>query len=126
MIKSNHSTSTSTRIFSPSPHASRVQELQWHSGGNTWEERSYSKWGKTRLKEILENIIIQFPEKLGLVKVTEVSHIEGDASVIQIRGRNKLIYDFSLHVLWKVCIFLLYIFLLFLFIDSLYLVPAII
>ena len=96
-----HSTG-GTSVSTPSPHASRVQESLWNTAG-TWEERDYSKWGKSRLKSLLEHIVVYLPDKQGKVNVTDVSHIEGDASMIHIRGRNKLIYDFSLHVHWKVC-----------------------
>jgi len=72
----------------------------WNSAG-TWEERDYSKWGKNRLKSLLDHIVVYLPDKQGQVNVTDVSHIEGDASMVHIRGRNKLIYDFSLHVHWK-------------------------
>jgi len=75
----------------------------WNSAG-TWEERDYSKWGKNRLKSLLDHIVVYLPDKQGQVNVTDVSHIEGDASMVHIRGRNKLIYDFSLHVHWKVCL----------------------
>lgn len=100
--KSHQAGNTSARTLTPSPHAGRVQESLWNAAG-TWEERDYSKWGKSHLKALLEHIEVLLPDKLGIVSVTEVSHIEGDASMVHIRGRNKFIYDFSLHVHWKVC-----------------------
>ena len=103
MLSPSSSTNSKSEIIGvrtsgATPKAS--SESLWNAAG-TWEERDYSKWAKTQLRSTLEKVQYKFPSNQGSARVTAIRSIEGDASVVNIRGKRKLIYDFAIELTWS-------------------------
>lgn len=84
--------------------SSTKSQSQWNASG-TWEERDHSKWAKDYLTNELSSTSFSFPLNQGEVTVSGVSSVEGDASVVMIRGKKKFIYDFTIELNWTVRVF---------------------
>jgi activator of HSP90 ATPase len=72
----------------------------WNAAG-TWEERDVSTWAEQRIKQLIGSY--QFPslEDGGCVKIKSVKKVEGRASVIYVRGKKKVGYEFRVEVDWE-------------------------
>ena len=93
-IKHNSSAMSSSKV-------TKVSESQWNASG-TWEERDHSKWAKEFLTNELNSASFDFPLNQGEVTVSGINSVEGDASVVMIRGKKKFIYDITIELTWKV------------------------
>lgn len=69
----------------------------WNKAG-TWEEMDVSTWGKESLQEMLQATTFQHPE--GPATVTKAT-VSGHASVATVRGKKRLIYEWSITVNWS-------------------------
>ena len=77
----------------------------WNSAG-TWEEVDKTEWCKTRLKKVLKGIgkDLEVPggEVAATVSVTGTKDVEGEASLLMLRGKLRFIFDFGFKVSWTV------------------------
>ncbi|GAX13490.1 hypothetical protein FisN_36Lh045 [Fistulifera solaris] len=69
----------------------------WNKAG-TWEEKDVSAWGQESLQESLQATTFQHAE--GLATVTSAT-VSGHASVATVRGKKRLIYEWSIVVHWS-------------------------
>lgn len=69
----------------------------WNKAG-TWEEVDVSAWGKESLQGLLQATTFQHPE--GPATVTSAT-VSGHASVATVRGKKRLIYEWSIVVNWS-------------------------
>jgi tetratricopeptide (TPR) repeat protein len=69
----------------------------WNKAG-TWEEKDVSVWGQESLQESLQATTFQHAEGLATVSSATVS---GHASVATVRGKKRLIYEWSIVVHWS-------------------------
>ena len=73
----------------------------WNSAG-TWEERDEMPWVKTKLGALLASGGgLERDFGAGLVRVTGVKDVSGDASVGVIRGTARHMFDLALEVTWE-------------------------
>lgn len=64
--------------------------------GNTFEEKDMTSWAKSKLESVLANLSAPLHANgTGLVRVTEVKDIAGDASIAVVRGKKRYIFDFT-------------------------------
>jgi len=71
----------------------------WNSSGTTWEERDMSEWAQSRLRELLLNLVVpNFAH--GNLKLTSVSKIEGDATIVFTRGKKKVGFELNIECLF--------------------------
>lgn len=70
----------------------------WNKAG-TWEEKDISDWAKRRLRELLKEFKLPACEK-SPCKISKASKVEGHASVIYIRGKKKIGYEFQIEAEW--------------------------
>ena len=95
------SSSAPTPLSPRSVKNSQKLQSQWNSSG-TWEERDHTKWARDYLINELGSARFNIPLNQGEVMVSDVSIIDGEASVVMIRGKRKFIYDFTIDLTWKV------------------------
>eukprot|EP00475_Leptophrys_vorax_P044119 TRINITY_DN871_c0_g1_i1.p1 TRINITY_DN871_c0_g1~~TRINITY_DN871_c0_g1_i1.p1 ORF type:complete len:212 (+),score=41.18 TRINITY_DN871_c0_g1_i1:50-685(+) len=71
----------------------------WNVAG-TWEERDMTKWAEHKIKEVL--VGYEFPGSFerGTIKINEVKKVEGHASIIFVRGKKKVGYEFKIEASW--------------------------
>jgi len=68
----------------------------WNKAG-TYEERGQIKWVKAELPQALKGIKFDLPQG-GIVNVTDVTDINGDASITVARGKRKHLLDLTFAV----------------------------
>ena len=66
----------------------------------TWEEKDYSKWGCSRIKELLKEVKCPAFSN-GSLSVSEVTTVEGDATVLFLKGRKRYGFDYKIKLKWK-------------------------
>jgi tetratricopeptide (TPR) repeat protein len=75
----------------------------WNQAG-TWEEKNVTAWAKQSLQDQLKATQYKLPASSpapgALVTVT-AAVITGDASVAQVRGKKRYLYEFSVVLDWK-------------------------
>jgi tetratricopeptide (TPR) repeat protein len=78
----------------------------WNAAG-TFEERDMTKWATDKIKELVKgcSTVFQGPgDSDGIVECTNVSDIDGVASVSFIRGSRRYPFDFTFNVDWTASI----------------------
>eukprot|EP00472_Partenskyella_glossopodia_P003623 CAMPEP_0197516456 /NCGR_PEP_ID=MMETSP1318-20131121/1336_1 /TAXON_ID=552666 /ORGANISM="Partenskyella glossopodia, Strain RCC365" /LENGTH=193 /DNA_ID=CAMNT_0043065211 /DNA_START=25 /DNA_END=606 /DNA_ORIENTATION=- len=71
----------------------------WNKMG-TWEEKDYSKWACSRLKELL--VDTECPAfSTGDLKISEVVKAEGMATILFLRGKRRVGFELNLKAKWK-------------------------
>ncbi|KAG7466295.1 hypothetical protein MATL_G00163320 [Megalops atlanticus] len=66
----------------------------WH-----WTERDATNWSSDKLKELLLGVRVESDE--GSCEVTEVSKLEGEASINNRKGKLIFFYEWSIKAKWK-------------------------
>ena len=107
-------------VAAAEPERRASQGSVWNTAG-TWEEKDVLGWARTWLEASLPGLSRDLPRpakpavrsKLsnsspptgdfgtGVLRVTAVAKVEGDASVGVIRGRTRHIFDLELEVRWE-------------------------
>jgi hypothetical protein len=59
----------------------------WNAA-QTWEERDCTKWGKDKVSE-------KFNGSFGAVEFSDITKLEGHASITHVRGRARFMYEWS-------------------------------
>merc|ERR1712176_1094650 len=84
--------------------ASKQGTSVWNTGG-TWEEKDVSDWANKSLKELIHQASYELPMSSpapgAVVTVSDVSKLEGHASVAVVRGKMRFIYEYSCSLDWK-------------------------
>lgn len=75
----------------------------WNTAG-TWEERTHTKWAEGRMAELLVTGDAVAETDSARVKLTSVKKLEGDATVVMVRGKPRHGFDFSLTLTFE-CVF---------------------
>ena len=75
----------------------------WNTAG-TWEERTHTKWAEGRIAELLVTGDAIAETDSIRVKLTSVKKLEGDATVVMVRGKPRHGFDFSLTLTFE-CVF---------------------
>jgi len=70
----------------------------WNKGG-TFEERDMTAFSSNLLKSLL--IGLEFRMEIGLLQVTDVTDINGEAAIAWIRGKKRFIFDLTFKIKWK-------------------------
>ncbi|XP_012729822.2 activator of 90 kDa heat shock protein ATPase homolog 1 [Fundulus heteroclitus] len=65
----------------------------WH-----WTERDVSAWSSERLRQLLLGVRVEGPE--GVCEVTDVSKLDGEASINNRKGKLFYFYEFQLKASW--------------------------
>lgn len=65
------------------------------NGAGTFEERDFSGWGESRIKEMLVGL------KAGAVSIEEVTAAKGDASIVVSRGKKRAGFDYEVSFKWN-------------------------
>ncbi|KAM4713144.1 activator of 90 kDa heat shock protein ATPase homolog 1-like [Anableps anableps] len=65
----------------------------WH-----WTERDVTAWSSERLRRLLLGVRVEGPE--GVCEVTEVSKLDGEASINNRKGKLFFFYEFQLRASW--------------------------
>jgi Activator of Hsp90 ATPase, N-terminal/Tetratricopeptide repeat len=77
----------------------------WNQAG-TWEEKDVSKWATEQLKQAVLQTSFALPASSpapnALVTVSQVTKLEGHASVAVARGKTRYIYEYALTLEWQV------------------------
>jgi len=97
---SGSSSSGSSSGSSSSSSSKSSTSSLWNQAG-TFEERDVSAWAKAHLSSILSSCVYDCKGGL-LVKISRVSSVEGDAQVVNTRGKKKCIYDLTASCDWKI------------------------
>ncbi|XP_048830730.1 activator of 90 kDa heat shock protein ATPase homolog 1a [Brienomyrus brachyistius] len=66
----------------------------WH-----WTERDVTNWSSDKLKELLSGVRVESEE--GSCGVTEVSKVEGEASINNRKGKLIFFYEWDVQATWK-------------------------
>jgi len=61
----------------------------WNSAGTTWEDRDLTAWAQERLRERLSQLSVPTFTN-GSLKVTAVSKVDGEATIVFTRGKKKM------------------------------------
>jgi len=80
-------------IVEERPDATNVNN--WH-----WTEKNADAWSKAKLKELLENLVIEDP-KVGNVVVEKLDKVEGEARVNNRKAKLIFFYEWELKFSWK-------------------------
>ena len=75
----------------------------WNTAG-TWEERTHTKWAEGRIGELLVTGDAIAETESIRVALTSVKKLEGDATVVMVRGKPRHGFDFSLTLTFE-CVF---------------------
>jgi Fe-S cluster assembly iron-binding protein IscA len=75
----------------------------WNTAG-TWEERTHTKWAEKRIGELLVTGDAIAETDAARVLLTSVKKLEGDATVVMVRGKPRHGFDFSLTLTFE-CVF---------------------
>jgi Fe-S cluster assembly iron-binding protein IscA len=75
----------------------------WNTAG-TWEERTHTKWAEGRIGELLVTGDAIAETDSARVLLTSVKKLEGDATVVMVRGKPRHGFDFSLTLTFE-CVF---------------------
>jgi Fe-S cluster assembly iron-binding protein IscA len=75
----------------------------WNTAG-TWEERTHTKWAEKRISELLVTGDAIAETDVARVLLTSAKKIEGDATVVMVRGKPRHGFDFSLTLTFE-CVF---------------------
>lgn len=74
---------------------------KWH-----WEDKNVSAWAHERIKELLKPELVTVAPKPGThegAKMTEISSVEGDATLYNRKGVLKVLYDLKVNGKWTSC-----------------------
>eukprot|EP00053_Salpingoeca_punica_P004234 m.48023 g.48023 ORF g.48023 m.48023 type:complete len:146 (-) comp12692_c0_seq2:199-636(-) len=71
----------------------------WNSAG-TWEEKDMSAWMNGKLKQLLVGLQAQADNGVA-VESTKVVKCEGEARVLNVRGKKRAGFEYQLEVSWK-------------------------
>eukprot|EP00171_Calliarthron_tuberculosum_P019941 IDg19941t1 len=74
---------------------------KWH-----WEDKNVSKWAHERIKELLKPELVSVAPKPGThegVMLSEISSVEGDATLYNRKGVLKVLYDLKVSGKWISC-----------------------
>ncbi|XP_016101622.1 activator of 90 kDa heat shock protein ATPase homolog 1-like [Sinocyclocheilus grahami] len=66
----------------------------WH-----WTERDATNWSSEKLKELLMGLWVEGEE--GKCEITEVSQVEGEASINNRKGKLIFFYEWNLKAAWR-------------------------
>jgi len=77
---------------SPPPDLAR-QGSAWNAAG-TWEDRDMSSWAHERLKSLFGDFELVLGDDCK-ARITTVSKVDGDASIVYTRGKRKIGYELS-------------------------------
>jgi len=80
-------------IVEERPDATNVNN--WH-----WTEKNADAWSKAKLKELLENLVIE-DAKVGNVVVEKLDKVEGEARVNNRKAKLIFFYEWELKFSWK-------------------------
>lgn len=83
-------------IVEERPDATNVNN--WH-----WTEKNADGWSKTKLKALLEGLVIEDP-KIGRVAVDKVDKVEGEARVNNRKAKLIFFYEWEIKFTWKGCV----------------------
>mmetsp|Transcript_14577 Transcript_14577/g.41374 ORF Transcript_14577/g.41374 Transcript_14577/m.41374 type:complete len:428 (-) Transcript_14577:169-1452(-) len=79
----------------------------WNQGG-TFEEKTMTEWARKRLKELLVGTQVSVPVQdsdgdvlSDDITVTDLTDLDGDASITFTRGKRRHIFDFNFNASWK-------------------------
>jgi hypothetical protein len=86
---------------SSSSNSAKKTASAWNSAG-TWEEVDKTEWCKTRLSKVLKTIgkdmAVEGGEVVATVSVTGAKDVEGEASLLMLRGTLRFLFDFGFKV----------------------------
>ncbi|CDW91228.1 activator of hsp90 [Stylonychia lemnae] len=82
----------------------KVQKVEgqgsvWNTGSYFWEEKSVGKWADERIKEVIGGFAYNFSG--GVIKITSVEKIKGEASVSIRKGKKIVSYDYNAVLKWE-------------------------
>jgi len=80
-------------IVEERPDATNVNN--WH-----WTEKNADSWSKTKLTELLENLVIE-DSKVGNVVIEKLDKVEGEARVNNRKAKLIFFYEWELKMSWK-------------------------
>jgi activator of HSP90 ATPase len=64
--------------------------------GNTFEEKDMNAWAKAKIESVLTDLRAPLnKDGSGVVRVTEVKDVTGEASIAVVRGKKRYIFDFT-------------------------------
>ncbi|NXY80949.1 AHSA2 ATPase, partial [Alcedo cyanopectus] len=66
----------------------------WH-----WTERDATSWSKSKLKEVLVGLVVE--GEAGRCEISELKHVEGEASCNSRKGKLIIFYEWNLRLSWK-------------------------
>jgi len=76
----------------------------WNQAG-TWEEKNVTSWADESLRKQIEMTTFVFPDSSpapgALVTIQKVIKLNGHASVAQVRGKKRYIYEYSAELEWQ-------------------------
>jgi len=72
----------------------------WNSNGTTFEERDRTSFCTDMLKELVKNIKLE--DAAFTLEVTGTKKVEGDGSMLVVRGSRRFIWDYSFGVSFKI------------------------
>lgn len=75
----------------------------WNTAG-TWEERTHTKWAEARVADLLVTGDAVAETNAARVALTSVKKIQGDATVVMVRGKPRHGFDFALTLTFE-CVF---------------------
>jgi hypothetical protein len=83
----------------PSADSGKGNASAWNQAG-TWEEKDTTEWCRERLELRLKETRVESESLIGVV--TEVKDITGDASVANVSGKKRYIFDFHGTVVYDI------------------------
>ncbi|XP_068266972.1 activator of 90 kDa heat shock protein ATPase homolog 2-like isoform X1 [Nyctibius grandis] len=66
----------------------------WH-----WTERDATGWSKSKLKEVLVGLVVE--GEAGRCEISDLKHVEGEASCNSRRGKLIFFYEWNLRLSWR-------------------------
>merc|ERR1712232_1171033 len=83
----------------------------WNKAG-TWEEKDYTKYAQQLLTDALSKVeysisdsdALAIHKELGAAtaKVSKIKNVDGHASIAQVRGKRRYVYEYSLDIEFKI------------------------
>eukprot|EP00695_Tsukubamonas_globosa_P003522 TRINITY_DN677_c0_g1_i1.p1 TRINITY_DN677_c0_g1~~TRINITY_DN677_c0_g1_i1.p1 ORF type:complete len:184 (-),score=51.30 TRINITY_DN677_c0_g1_i1:74-553(-) len=71
----------------------------WNVNNWHWEEKNWTEWTYTRLREVLSNVTVDIPS--GSLKSIEVNGLHGEAYVNIRKGKKRVGYELDFSVKWE-------------------------
>eukprot|EP00808_Paulinella_micropora_P000955 g62790.t1 len=78
----------------PQTAAQKKNVNSWH-----WEEKDFTKWAHDRVPQLLKEIKVAFAK--GVLTITTVSGVEGDACVYQRKGKKFIGFEMKCTLEWE-------------------------